>query len=177
MQTTNETNPNRYIGALVISLFGAYWVAAWTVLIFGYSLPILSLVIGLMLLLSIVSIHKWLVARSGFEQSKTGEVFKSSHRKFWVVVAVEGVLISLLVQKLRTLGYYQWIPAGIIFIVGLHFLPLSIIFRFRFYLYTGVVLILTAIAFPLMSPQGPASVNMLLCSGLVLWGTSLRILV
>ena len=176
MRPNSDINPNRYMGALVIALFGAYWIGSWIFIVFGRSIPSLSALVTLTVMLAGTSLLMWFRARATIKQSQRQAFFKLNYQLFWIVAAVEASVIYILTRVLILQGYSQWIPSGIIFVVGLHFIPLSYIFRFRFYIFTGSALMLIAIVIPTVAPQGPGSPSMLLSSGMILWATTFSIL-
>jgi len=90
-------------------------------------------------------------------------------RQFNRVNAAQWLAVAALIVTLNIAGKPEWIMAGVILIVGLHFFPLARTFRTRSHLVTGAALVLIAIVYPLLTLAGPASPIGAIATGLVLW--------
>jgi hypothetical protein len=62
----------------------------------------------------------------------------------------------------------------IIAVVGLHFLPLAAVMRYRPHYASGLALLLLAVVFPFVANGGPRSGLGPLGAGLILWASALR---
>jgi len=60
---------------------------------------------------------------------------------------------------LAQLGLNAWILPAIIFIVGVHFLPLAAAFKAPRHYITGIALVLLAVVYPFVVPSSPADAS------------------
>jgi hypothetical protein len=67
----------------------------------------------------------------------------------------------------------EWFVPLVIAVVGVHFVPLASVLRYRPDLDTAMALVAFAALYPLWAPAGPASPVGLLGAGAVLWVTAL----
>lgn len=98
---------------------------------------------------------------------------KRRSRLFNIVNAGQWVVIFVLASVLGNTGRSDWIVAAVIFIIGLHFLPLARVFAYPPHYVTGSALMFLAIAYPLLAPSGPQSPVGCLGAGLILWASAL----
>ncbi|HTA66177.1 MAG TPA: hypothetical protein VK753_11785 [Xanthomonadaceae bacterium] len=94
-------------------------------------------------------------------------------RVFHIVNAGQWVVIFIVASVLSHLGLSSWTIPAIIFIVGLHFLPLAHAFANPPHYATGASLIVLAVAYPLLAPHGPTDSIGCLGAGLILWASAL----
>jgi hypothetical protein len=66
-----------------------------------------------------------------------------------------------------------WVVTAVIFIVGLHFMPLARIFRYAPHYVSGAALILVAVVYPFAAPGGPQDPVGCLAAALILWLSAL----
>jgi len=69
-------------------------------------------------------------------------------------------------------GHWQWIIPSIILIVGIHFFPLAVLFKYRRHYFTGAAMVLVAALYPFLSKDGAASLVGCLGAGLILWASA-----
>jgi hypothetical protein len=99
------------------------------------------------------------------KQKRADRVFNIVNFGQWVVILVAGnVLVNL--------GLAGWVIPCVIFIVGLHFLPLGCVFASRSHYVTGVALVVLAVTYPLLATDGPTSPIGCLGAGLILWASA-----
>ena len=79
------------------------------------------------------------------------------------------VFVFVVATLLSNWGYKGWIIPSIIFIVGLHFLPLAWVFKYSRHYFTGAAMILLAIIYPLVSVSGPENPVGCFGAGIILW--------
>jgi hypothetical protein len=84
---------------------------------------------------------------------------------------MDTVLVAVL--ALANTGHVEWIRVAIIFIVGVHFLPLAAVFRYRWHYVTGGSLIFLALAYPVSTSMGPLNPVGLFGTGVILWASAL----
>jgi hypothetical protein len=107
--------------------------------------------------------------RSDPLQVRRGRIFHWINGAQWVAAAA-------LIAVLNVVHHPEWIMAGIMLIVGLHFLPLARLFNHRPHVWLGVALSGWAIAYPLILAQGPTSPWGPIGAGLILWAAGLAAL-
>jgi hypothetical protein len=98
---------------------------------------------------------------------------KTADRVFNIVNAGQWVVILVAGNVLVNLGLSTWVIPCIIFIVGLHFLPLAFVFDNPPHYVTGGALIALSAVYPLLAPGGPASPIGCLGAGLILWASGI----
>jgi len=98
-------------------------------------------------------------------------------RQFRIVLAFEWIPIFAVVFVLARMRRPELILPAIALIVGLHFIPLAIIFRARLYYFTAIAIVLTTLA--ALALTGPTLRQTTICvgCGLALWLTSALLLV
>jgi hypothetical protein len=90
-------------------------------------------------------------------------------RQFRAINTLQWIAVVAAVIVLHRFKLDVWITPAIILIVGLHFLPLARVFRYRPHLLTAAVLIATALLYPFASSGGPASPVGSVIAGITLW--------
>ena len=149
-------DPGRYMGALVMTAFGAGWlVTAWMGA--ARSVPLLVLITVIGCGLAGASLARFVGARRRASSSAAATGPRRKWLGFTLVVAAEAVAISWVASALARAGHEDWIAAGVILIVGLHFVPLARVFRYRPYALTGLALVVVGGVLPWILPAGPSS--------------------
>ncbi len=170
----------RLIGVSILAGFGCLWLAG------GFS----GLGAGLAayLTLAVVTAAIILAARRLADTSPvTGEALRTALREdpqqirrmrtfHWINGAQWTAAIALIVT-LNVIHHPEWIAAGIMLIVGLHFLPLARLFDYRGHLLLGIAVSSWAIAYPMILATGPASPWGPIVAGLMLWTSAVTTLV
>jgi hypothetical protein len=98
---------------------------------------------------------------------------KRKSRIFNLVNIGQGVAIFIAVNVTNNLGHKEWFVPAFIFIVGLHFLPLAVLFKAVRHYVTGIAMILLAVLYPLFMSGGPANPVGCLGTGLILWASAI----
>lgn len=130
------------IGSLFLALFGGLWMVAalntlsWVWLVACDFVP--ASLLAVRAISMIVSSHE-LAALEPEPSPSEQQRARRMGRRFGLVVAVEFGLIALAANLLAARGQAAWTLAAIAFIVGVHFIPLARIYRFRLYYWTGAV--------------------------------------
>lgn len=139
----------RAVGAMFFSVFGGLWIAlgvsglvdppAWV-----WLLPALP---ALALRGRALSVHRR--HRDALTALEAQPEAKQRARRFHWINAGQWITIFVLGNALKWLGLGAWFIPMVIAVVGLHFLPLTGLFRYRPHLLTGVALVDLAIVAPL----------------------------
>jgi hypothetical protein len=172
MSQQSATKAGRAIGAMFLAFFGSGWLIAWCMQAFGASIGILTSIVAGGFAIFFIALRQFrkhraaLYAQANPEHKRTRRIFKALNIAQWVSIAIIAVVLS-------NTGNSKWIPAAIIFVVGLHFLPLAAVFRYRWHYITGSALILLALMYPFLSSAGPASPSGLFGAGVILWVSAL----
>ncbi len=151
-------------GALVLTLFGAIWLAAAN-FVAGGSRAVYALiaVIGLVLIVASRRSPQWNEnAGSGWDAA-TAKAFGRINGLQSLGALVVIVVCNILDQPNRITG-------GIELVVGLHFLPLARLFGVRAYYVTGVVMSVCGIATAALGTRSSLVLSAL-TAGLTLWVT------
>lgn len=164
----------RGTGAMFLSGFGTLWLGAgmWSA---SHSLPALAVVAALGLLLLGIARRQagGQAGDASLECSAEQEVIR---KRFNRVNALQWVGCTVVVAVLNLARQPQWITAGIMFIVGWHFLPLAKLFRYPAHYVTGGALMAVALAYPWLSAAGPLDPVGPIAAGMVLWTSAVRML-
>lgn len=168
-------NPNRArraIGAMFFFAFGGAWLGYYTFQVIGKQ-P------GALIAIALATVALLLFAYRCYKQHQPALAAetpslerKRADRIFNIVNAGQWVVIFVAGNVLVNLGLSNWVIPCIIFIVGLHFLPLAHVFANPPHYITGAALIILAVAYPLLAPRGPVSPVGCLVAGLILWASA-----
>lgn len=163
----------RAIGALFFAIFGGLWLLIGCDLADRLGWMSMALVLALALILVLTAagvIRKRRDAMRAFRQTPES---RRMRRQFRLINAGQWVMAIAAVFLLHRFELDAWTAPAIMLIVGLHFLPLAQVFRYRPHYLTGVILIVTALVYPVVSPGGPASPIGCLIAGITLWASAL----
>ena len=159
----------RSIGAMFFAVFGGLWLGLWASDQYPRSVFAILIVVSLTAALFIAAIRVYRRNSSAFTAlAQTPETRRRS-RYFNLVNGAQWIIIFVVAFVLGQTGLGDWILPSIIFIVGLHFLPLARLFGYGPHYVTGAALILLAITYPFVAHDGPASAFGALATGLILW--------
>ncbi|MGH8316730.1 MAG: hypothetical protein ACREUL_01990 [Steroidobacteraceae bacterium] len=163
----------RAVGALFFAFFGAVWLLIAYQLAHAHSwIPVaLVLTAALMLVLAAVTVLR--KRRSAMRAVRQSPDSRRMRRQFRAINAVQWITIITAVVLLQKFKLDVWIVPAIMLIVGLHFLPLAHVFRYRPHYVSGAILIVTAMLYPIASPGGPGSPLGSLVAGMTLWSAAL----
>jgi hypothetical protein len=153
---------------MFMAAFGSCWIAAWAYLTYGSDLRIFAVIAIATIGFVYIGARKYVRVRVA-ERDRTASLKK----KFNLINIGQWILIFLAIRVLRGYGHPGWVAPTIMFIVGLHFLPLAGLFAYRPHYLTGCALMLLALAYPMMSSAGPENPLGWLAAGLVLWASAL----
>ena len=169
--STGAIQARRATGAMFFAVFGGLWLEGWAV---GSGRPlVLDIVIGV-LALALAWLAYATYRRHAAElaaQPKTAQTRRIG-RLFHAINGGQWILIFILANILSSHGLGVWIIPMAIFIIGLHFFPLAIIFSNPPHYVTGAALVALAVLYPFVAPGGPADAVGLLGIGLILWASA-----
>ena len=164
---------SRAIGALFFAFFGAAWLLIADQLGHEHSWILIALMLTASLLLGLASVtilRRDLSAMHALSQTPDSLRMR---RQFRTINAIQWITIITAVVLLLHFKLDLWIIPAVMLIVGLHFLPLARVFHDRAHYLTGAILVATAILYPIVTPDGPASPLGSLIAGLTLWSAAL----
>ncbi len=166
--TLGASRALRATGAMFFAVFGGIWLEGWAIA----SARSLATEASIALCAVALAVAAYVIyKRHAVELAARPDTPKSRRAKrvFHTVNAMQWVLIFIGANLLSRHGLSAWIVPMIILVVGLHFLPLAFVFSNRPHYVTGAALMLLGLAYPLVSPAGPADPIGLLGAGLILW--------
>jgi hypothetical protein len=158
-------------GAFIMGAFGALWLFLGLRALMG---P--ARVLGAAALVACGALVLYGVSR--FAHPKPVRLshmvdYSRLNRRFRLVNILQWVAIIAWIAFLNVIQQVEWIVPGILFIVGLHFLPLARLFSWPPHYVTGGALCLLALSYPFLFSEGPASPSGPILAGLILWASSL----
>ncbi len=168
-----ERARGRATGALVMSLFGTWWIAsglqrsscpAWT---WGVLAAVVAAIAATALrtLRAHPSVDEALPAALAERQRRAMRIF------WWTCAGeVAGILVG--VNVAANLGHPEWQPLAVMLVVGLHFLPLAVAFDYKPHLVTGVALTGWALACPVLFAAGALAPAALATAGAILFASA-----
>ena len=169
---SDSARAGRTVGAMFFFGFGGAWLALWAQRTLMTPLPAF-IVIGAATAALLIYAYK---VYSAHAQAATQKVESPEEqrrsRNFHIVNAGQWVLILIVGNVLANLGQGDWVIPAVIFIVGLHFLPLARNFDNPPHYVTGAALMLLAVVYPLVAANGPRNTIGCLGAGLVLWASA-----
>lgn len=134
----NETSLDKPIGGLFMMII---FTTTWTILAEYYfnnhDYKITSVIFGIGILYLIY--NYWTLNKKKTSLPKTEQVKDpKKERLFWIIFAIEGIAIFLTINFLINFGKENLIISSLALIVGLHFIPLAIVFDRKFHFYIGI---------------------------------------
>lgn len=163
----------RAIGAMFFAGFGALWLVWWCVESQGASPGVLAGIALGAVCIGMLARRRWQRHRDAARALADSPAMRRARRVFNLVNAGQWVAVVIAALWLSSTGHPEWIRVAIILIVGLHFLPLGVVFHYPMHLVTGSALIALALIYPLVSTAGPLNPVGLLGTGIVLWVSAL----
>jgi hypothetical protein len=163
---------NRSIGAIFFAVFGTAWLCWGDIILRGGGNWTLGLVIAAGLGLGVAAVRQFAANRSALAARAPTPQVRRAARIFHWVNGGQWVLIVILANVLNNIGLDAWVVPMIIAVVGLHFLPLAAVMRYRPHYVSGLAMLLLAVVFPLVANGGPRSGMGPLGAGLILWASA-----
>lgn len=182
LATPDSMTPNaaafkgRAIGALIGGFFGSCWMLG--AVYFGeITNPAVLTALALLAAASVVwpIVHLVRVRRLPYS-TNGGHRWSEVSKSYWTLVAIEWGACVVVSNWLGRTGRVELIPQAVGLIVGLHFVPLSKIFRAPIYHWTAAAMVL-GVAASFAVPAG--DLRNIVASGvcgLALWATEAEIL-
>lgn len=165
----------RAIGALVMTGFGAIWMISGANALSLLTWEMWLIIAVLTGLLCLVALQQLQAARrmpTAPANASQSQFIQTRRRRFGIVLGFEWVPIFLAAFILGRMGHPELILPVIAVIVGLHFIPLAMLFDFPLYYWTAGAFVLVAVAsFAIGHPALRQAITCLGC-GLSLWLTS-----
>lgn len=170
-----QSNPlfaKRAAGAMFLSFFGTAWALWWALHAASDNVLRCAMVLCLGGALfgrawTVYCAHRDALAADDAAKRQTDRRFRQINTAEWLLIIVSAnVLINL--------GKPEWVVVSIMFIVGLHFIPLAFLFRHKAHHILGVALMGWALLYPALLTHGPADVLGCLGAGLILWTSALH---
>lgn len=165
-------------GAAILALFGGFWcidsLAFWPARP-GWGISVASAATFILLVLCGL---RWM-GSAKLPDSHDPRAVADGKRAgilFGAIFATEGGLIGLISAWLGRSGLGDWIPVAIALIVGVHFLPLAYVFRVPLYYWTGGIAVFGTLGCLLVHAIGPRSLCVGLLMAIVLWVTTILLL-
>jgi len=162
----------RATGAMFFVVFGGVWLEVWVRRIRGGIVPGVAIALIAAGFLAAAWLRYRRYAPALARQQDTPER-RRAKRVFHTLNAAQWTLILVLGNLLAHNGMGMWVvPMGIT-VIGLHFVPLALVFRNPPHYVTAAALVVFAIAYPLVARGGPADPVGFLGAGLILWLSAL----
>lgn len=182
MQSVNPISSDNYerigrafggaIGTIFLSLFGLVWILlalAGLKRIDPAAVILLSSFVAALLVLSLRTIRR---TRHLVRNPANAARNRRINRLFGLINVVQWAGILLAINLLNHFHLSGWIVPAVIFIVGVHFLPLAYLFRTRLHYVTGCELMIWAVVAPLVSSARYMEPVAALGTGAILWITA-----
>jgi hypothetical protein len=164
------------IGVMFLGFFGAWWMAIGCWGKYGPSVPVLSAVGAVAVLILFAGFS---LARRNKREAERPDAIAEQARKrkiFRIVNLTQWAAIVALIFILNSVGHGQWVAPGIMLIVGVHFFPLAKLFGYGAHHVTGAALATLALTYPFLAAGGPGSPLGPLGAGLILWTSAVGML-
>lgn len=167
-------------GALVMAFFGYVWFG-W-----GFSeAPFFTVPDWILLMLAAIALVGVAVAAMRRARFAMGTRGADSRKRFWAlagkrfgaITAFEGLGCGLVVGLTLAFHRSDLLAIGISIVVGLHFLPMSPLFRFPAYLAVGAGIVVADIALWATLPPETLTFAAGVCTGAILWAAAVYSLV
>lgn len=176
MTSNTTSHPGLVLGAIFLALFGATWLLGWAWQYPDPSMPLASAIV-----LCSLGIVGWAIStfrRRLADYTGGGDpAEKKRIRKALILInVVQWSSIGLLIVGLNLAGHIEWIMPGVIFVVGVHFLPMAKVFRYRGYYLTAAALVIVALAYCAFGADSQRMTLSLLATGAILWSTAIMLL-
>ena len=167
--TPSAALAGRAIGAMFFSVFGGAWLALWSHSEFPESISVLLAVLAVTILLLWRAYVTYKFNSLALKREKDSIENRRKQRVFNLVNVGQWVAIFVAAGILLMAGLENLILPAVILIIGAHFIPLARLFNYTPHYITGAAMMLLAVTYPLVAPEGPTSSIGALGAGLILW--------
>ena len=163
---------SRAIGAMFFTVFGTAWIGLWNQRAFGGVVAKLAVIIALGLAILWRAWLQYNQNKSAHEAEAESPEHKQASRIFNIVNVTQWVAILVVGNVLANVGLGAWVLPAAMLIIGLHFFPLAKAFNNPNLNYTGAAMVVLAVGYPFIAPQGAADPVGCLLEGLILWASA-----
>lgn len=169
-----EARRGRAVGALFCTGFGTLWLVLASLADDASRWPRLVLLAACGLALAAVAWRRVRAVPPPPEHTP-GPADRARLKAFQRINAAQWVAIPIMAFALGLAGHPEWTTAGVMVIVGLHFLPLARLFAYPPHRLTAAALVALGTVGPILAgaPQAPLLPAL---AGLVLWLSALGLL-
>ncbi len=168
--TTTYTRPANAIGPMVLTFFGSVWIGGWNLVANKNNPLVLAVVVAVVLMLMTLALRRHRALRQDSVVEADSPAKQRADRIFHLANGGQWLVIVVLTNVFNNVGLGDWVLPMAMFVIGLHFLPLAVVFANRGHYVVGALLMLLALAYPFVLPMGPKDPLACLCAGLILWG-------
>ena len=170
---SNTQRANRAIGAMFFIPFGAAWLGLGASELVSSPVTVYALigVFAIIFFLVALRVRRRALERAGPPAPQTADD-KRKDRWFHIINAGQWVVILVTGNVLANIGLRDWILPMVMFVIGLHFLPLARLFGAASHYLTGFALIAVACIYPFIVAGGPTSGWGPVLAGLILWDSA-----
>jgi hypothetical protein len=168
----NAILAKRASGAMFLTFFGSAWMLFGAMHAYPSTwLPaLLALCAGSVIFLAAYQVYR--SNRRAIEPENQDS--KKISNRFHLINCAQWLMAIVAANVLINLGKPEWVVVAVMFIVGLHFVPLAHLFRHQPHYILAVALMGWALIYPLCLSQGPANPLGSLGAGLILWSAALN---
>jgi hypothetical protein len=177
-QKTAAARAGRAVGAMFFIVFGGIWLASAAYFTFNQATNWYVTIAAVSAALFALAYKRFTFFRQiRGDMAETVESRRAS-RIFNFINIAQWVLIIVVVNVLNNFGFEKWIIPAIIFIVGLHFIPLAGVFKYPTHYLTGTTMMLAAVFSPFIA-QTETTINAIGClaAGAILLFSALAALI
>ena len=170
--SVDATLAQRAFGAMILTFFGTMWLEIWDWRAGAGPAAFAAIALSALGLLAVGyrRYRRFAPALAAVpetpEKRRTGRVFNVVNAGQWIVIVVLG-------NVLANTGYGAWVVPMAIAVVGLHFVPLAVVFRNRAHYALAIAMVGFALIYPRWAPGGPADPVGFLGAGALLWASVL----
>jgi hypothetical protein len=159
----------RAMSAMFFAIFGGAWITYWGVRTFQGSIFVLEVIAACTVAIFVFALNRYLLYNGTLTARGNSPQRRRMGRLFNIVNVGQWVVVLIGACALTNIGFDQWLIPFVIFVFGLHFLPLAKIFSNVSHSVTGIAMIVIALAYPFLFHDGPNNPIGCLGAGLVLW--------
>lgn len=162
---------SRATGAMFFSVFGGIFFTVWYFRSGAESVPLLLLIFILTIVMILFSLTTYNKNKTALEGKKETPGKKKADKLFHIINFGQWILILITGNVLANMGKLDLVIPAAILIIGLHFLPLAVIFKYYPHYVTGALMIMWAVFYPGLI--GAANSAGLIAPGAILWASAL----
>jgi hypothetical protein len=176
MSNARSYHPSLALGGIFLSVFGALWLSGASFSYSGVNLPMLSIIVVGSLLICAWALTTFRSRGLAFTGASDSAAGKRIRKGLILVNVIQWSSIGMAVLLLNLTGHVAWILPCVIFVVGIHFVPLAKLFRYRGYYLTAAALVLVALLYLFFGSERDSVALSLLATGATLWVSAIVLL-